>query len=252
MEQILNPLQTTWDIWWMTLLCAFVTGLSKSGLKGLALVTIPVMAAMYSGKASVGLLLPFLIFGDLLALKFYFQAAKSIHLIRLFPYALAGIAMAVLVGNHLNEEQFRLAMGISILVCLVLLLLNEFKRGEFDLTTLRGVAPAFGLAGGFATMIGNAAGPIFNLYLLSKKLPKQTYIATGAWFYLTLNVVKVPLHIWSWKSITAASFQLNLVMLPVLILGAYLGRYIVGFIPEKFYRYFTFTAIGLSALMLFW
>jgi uncharacterized membrane protein YfcA len=83
------------------------------------------------------------------------------------------------------------------------------------------------------------------------RLPKNSFIGTGAWFYLVLNVIKVPVHVFYWKSITWQTFQLNLVTLPVLLIGAFMGKQIVKLIPEKVYRIFVMSIITLSAILLF-
>jgi len=247
----INPLGSSWGVWWITVLCAFLVGVSKSGLKGAAMVAIPLLAYYYGGKASVGLLLPFLIFGDVMALVFYHKSGKVHHIIRLFPWAIGGILIAVFVGNQISDRQFIHTIAIAILVCWVLIVWNEVKRKKVNLTQHPIFRGTLGLSGGFATMMGNAAGPIFNLYLLSMRLPKEGYIGTGAWFYVVLNVFKVPFHIVSWHTINWRTLQLNLVLLPILVIGAYLGRYLVRFIPEREYRYFIFTVILLSAILLF-
>jgi len=59
----------------------------------------------------------------------------------------------------------------------------------------RWFAPILGMASGFATMIANAAASIMSLYLLSMRIPKYVFIGTGAWFFLRVNLFKVPLHI---------------------------------------------------------
>ena len=100
-------------------------------------------------------------------------------------------------------------------------------------------------------MMGNAAGPIFNLYLLSMRLPKESYIGTGAWFYLFLNLFKVPFHVVSWHTISWKTLQLNVIMFPVLLAGAFIGKKVVSYIPEKEYRYLVYTVILLSAILLF-
>lgn len=247
----INPLGTSWGVWWITVLCAFLVGVSKSGLKGGAMVAIPLLAYSYGGKASVGLLLPFLIMGDVMALIFYHKSGKIQHIIRLLPWAIGGILVAVFVGNQISDRQFINTIAIAVLVCWVLIVWNEVRANKINLThhpIFRGV---LGLSGGFATMMGNAAGPIFNLYLLSMRLPKESYIGTGAWFYVMLNIFKVPFHIVSWQTISWRTLQLNLVLLPILITGAFLGRYLVRFIPEREYRFFIFAVILLSAILLF-
>jgi len=249
-ENIINPLSTDWITWAITVLCAFCVGVSKSGLKGMAMFVIPLLAHLYGGKASVGILLPFLLMGDLMALRFYYKSGNIKLIAKLIPWAFVGIIIAVLVGKHINDTQFKHTMGIAIFICLILLLYNEFKakRNVSSSTVFSG---SLGLMGGFATMIGNAAGPIFNLYLLSMRLPKETYIGTGAWFYLILNSSKIPFHVVSWQTINWQTLQLNIVLFPVLIAGAFVGKKIVSYIPEKPYRYLIFTIILLSAILLF-
>jgi len=247
---IINPLGSDWTTWSLTLLCALLVGISKSGLKGTGMIAIPLLAHLYGGKASVGILLPFLLMGDLMALKFYYKSGNIKLIIKLIPWAVIGILVAVFVGNQINDTQFKHTIAIAIIICLILLLYNEFKS-KTNISHSKVFSGSLGLAGGFATMVGNAAGPIFNLYLLSMRLPKEVYIGTGAWFYLFLNAFKIPFHIWSWETITWPSIQLNLVMFPILITGAFIGKKVVSYIPEKPYRYLIFTIISLSAILLF-
>ena len=249
-ETIINPLNTDWTTWGLTVLCAFCVGISKSGLKGMSMFVIPLLAHLYGGKASSGLLLPFLLMGDLMALKFFYKKGKIKLILQLIPWALIGILVAVFVGKHISDTQFKHTMGVAILTCLGLLLFNELK-GKKDISSSKVFSGSLGLMGGFATMIGNAAGPIFNLYLLSMRLPKEAYIGTGAWFYMILNSSKIPFHIFSWQTITWKSIQLNLILFPVLILGSFIGKKIVGYIPEKPYRYLIYSIILISATLLF-
>ncbi len=251
MEALLNPLHTDWTTWWLTILCALVAGLSKSGLKGFAMINIPILAHLYGGMASVGILLPFLIFGDTFAVIYYRRSAEWKYIKKLLPWAIIGIALAVFVGKYVNDDQFRTTIAIAILICLAILVYRDVINGSVDLTKKQWFSSSLGLSGGFATMIGNAAGPIFNLYLMSMRLPKETFIGTGAYFYLVLNLIKVPIHVVYWKSITLETFQLNLVCLPVLIIGAFIGKRVVKLIPEKAYRIFVMGVITISAIMLF-
>ncbi len=249
-ESILNPLQTNWNIWVITALCALITGMSKAGLKGFAMINIPIMAHLYGGMASVGVLLPFLIFGDAFALIYYRRNAQWQHIKRLFPWAIVGLILATLVGKYINDEQFRTSIAISILVCLAIIVYRDIIGKKELMTNSKWFTNSLGLSGGFATMIGNAAGPIFNLYLMGMKLPKNVFIGTGAYFYLILNTIKLPIHVFYWHSISLKSLQLNFVLLPILIIGAFAGKKIVKYIPEKAYRIFVIAVIALSAAVL--
>ncbi len=250
-ESVVNPLHTSWETWLFTGLCALVSGMSKSGLKGFAMINIPILAWLYGGMASVGILLPFLIFGDIFAIIYYKRNVQWKYIKRLFPWALVGVIIATFFGKYVSDDQFRNTIGVAILLCLVIILYRDLSGKDFKFNEQRWFSTSLGFMGGFATMIGNAAGPIFNLYLMSMRLPKNSFIATGAYFYLVLNFIKVPIHVFYWKSITAQTIQLNFVFLPVLLVGAFTGKYIVKFIPERAYRIFVLTVISISAILLF-
>ena len=44
-------------------------------------------------------------------------------------------------------------------------------------------------------MIGNAAVPILTIYLLYMGYEKNKFIGTAAWFFLVVNLIKLPFHI---------------------------------------------------------
>jgi uncharacterized membrane protein YfcA len=107
-----------------------------------------------------------------------------------------------------------------------------------------------GLLGGITTMIGNLAGSVMALYLLSMRLPKNEYIGTAAWFFLAINVFKVPFHVFSWQSIDVNSFLLNLICLPFIALGAWCGIGLVKRIPEKHYRWLVIGMTGAASILM--
>ena len=111
-------------------------------------------------------------------------------------------------------------------------------------------AAIFGLLGGFTTMIGNAAGPVMSVYLLSMRKEKMEYIGINAWFFLVVNFLKIPLQIFVWENISISTISLNLLMLPFIVLGAWLGIRIVKLFPEKAFRKFIQIVTILSVIMM--
>ena len=107
-----------------------------------------------------------------------------------------------------------------------------------------------GVLGGFATMIGNVAGPIFAIYLLAMHLPKNKFIGTGAWFFLIINLSKFPLHVFIWKTVSWNTLTLDLLMLPAIALGAFLGVKLVKKISDEIYRTAVIVITALSAFLL--
>ena len=88
------------------------------------------------------------------------------------------------------------------------------------------------MVAGFATTLANAAGPVMNLYLLARRLPKQQFIATGAWFFLVINLSKLPIYA-GHGLIHTRSLLFDLVLVPPVLLGAAIGRRVAARLPQQ-------------------
>lgn len=237
--------------WALLGLCGLLIGMAKTGLSGVGLMVVPILANAFGGRASVGLLLPILIFADVFAVTWYNRHAEWKHVLRLIPWALAGILIATLVGKSISDTSFNRLLAAIVIIGIVILIWQDLRSGKMKIPDSRWFAASMGLMGGFATMMGNAAGPVMALYLLSMRLPKNSYIGTGAWFFFIVNLSKVPLHIWSWKTITTESFLLDVLMIPAIAAGALLGIWVVRLLPEKVFRIIIIATTLLSAVLLF-
>jgi len=236
--------------WLLVLLCALLVGMAKTGLSGVGLMVVPLLASVFGGRPSVGLLLPILIFADLFAVSYYHRHAEWKYIIRLLPWALIGITIGVLVGQVISDVVFVRLLATVVLIGIVLIILQDLRK-KVNVPEYWWFSMGLGLLGGFVTMIGNAAGPIMALYLLSMRLPKNTFIGTGAWLLLIVNVIKVPIHVGIWNTITLQSFMFDVLMIPAVALGALLGIWLVKFFPERAYRIFIIVTTVFSALLLF-
>jgi len=233
------------------LLLAMLLGMAKAGLSGFGLAVIPVMALIFGAKESTGVILPMLITADIMAVIYYRQHAVWKHILKILPWVAVGIVTALIVGNMINNSQFRIVMISVVWIMLALMIVNDLWRKESDEIPHNMFFGAFlGLAGGFATMIGNSAGPVFTLYFLSMRLPKKEFIGTGAWLYLIMNTGKLPLQVLVWKNITLVSLIPGLISIPFIALGIFLGIRIVNLFSEKVYRYFVIITTIVSSLLL--
>lgn len=236
--------------WLLVILCGMLIGMSKTGLSGAGLFVVPVFAGIFGGKPSAGLVLPMLIVADIFAVKYYNRHAEWKYVLKLLPWAFGGILIALLVGELINDRQFQILIAAIVLVGIGLMVFQDIQSKKVTIPDYWWFAAILGLSGGFATMIGNAAGPIMSLYLLSMRLPKNIYIGTGAWFFFIVNLSKVPLHVFIWKTITWTSLSFNLLMVVPIVIGAVSGFYLVKLFPEKAYRIFIILSTVASAFAL--
>lgn len=248
MEQTLQYLDLSIYQWALLIVCGIFVGMGKTGIGGLGLLVVPLLATAFGGKYSAGLLLPMLAFADIFGVSYYNRHAEWKYVLQLLPWAIAGILLGLWVGENVNDEQFKELMALIILVSLGIMIWRERKKGKIP--EYWWFSALVGLAGGFATMIGNAAGPIMAVYLLSMHLPKNSYIGTGAWFFLIINYFKIPLHIFFWNTITWESFTIDVAVFPFIFAGAWLGFKMVKLIPEKAYRIFVIITTAIASIRL--
>jgi uncharacterized membrane protein YfcA len=247
---VFEVISLSWPLWILLALCCFLIGTAKAGLTGSAMAVVPIMAHIFGGKPSTGIVLPLLIVADIFTVVYYHRHANWKHLGRVMPWALAGIAAGLFAGQNISDQLFKRLIGIVILAGIGFMIWKDVRKSNV-LPDSGKFAAALGVLGGFATMIGNAAGPIFAVYLLLMRLPKLNYIGTTAWFFFIVNLVKIPLHVGVWKTISFKTMVLDLLLAPAVIIGVFAGIKIVKVIPEKYYRILIVSATSLSALLLF-
>lgn len=228
---------------------AFLIGMAKTGVHGMSMFTVPLLAIIFGGKSSSGLMLPMLIMADIFAVKYYHQHANWSYLVKLFPSAAVGVIFGTWLGNFIDDDTFKLLMSLFIFGSLGIMLWME-KFNKESVPDYLWFALLMGFLGGVTTMIGNLAGSVMALYLLSMRLPKNVYIGTAAWFFLVVNVFKLPFHIVVWESIDTESFMLNLICLPFIGLGAWVGIEVIKKIPEVYYRWLVILMTAIAAILL--
>lgn len=239
-----------WE-WAWVIIAAFLVGFSKTGIGGIMMLVIPVLASVFGGKESTGILLPMLLVGDVFAVKYYNRHANWHNIKRLLPWALIGLALGVLIGNYVNDKQFKMLIAISVLICLAILIYTEKKGDQLKIPNKVWVYILTGVACGFTSMIGNAAGPILSIYLLAMGFKKNDFMGTTAWFFLIINLTKVPLQVFFWHNITVKSALLTMGMIPAITLGAFLGILVIKKINEKVFRYIILGMTAIAAIKLF-
>src|SRR5690625_488221 len=221
-------------------------GFTKSGIPSLGILVVTTLIFVFPAKESVGIMLPMLVIGDLFAVIFYRRNVVWKHLISLLPWVLIGILCGYFVLDIVNNDQLKPMIGIIVLLMIALHVWREKLGKKFNEILPKSLwfTMAMGILGGFTTMIGNAAGGVMTIYLLVKGLPKSEFVGTGAWFFMFVNMIKIPLYI-QLGLISTSSITLNVMMLPAILLGAFIGVKILPYIPQ---RVFQMLVLGFAAL----
>lgn len=225
------------DLSWSSLLwlsfAAACIGFSKSGFSGVSMVHVIVFAAVFDARRSTGILLPLLIIGDLLAVKFFGSQVQWPYIRRLLPPASLGVIIGWWLLDKLDSTSVRPLIGGIILVFALVQSLRIWRPKLFEkVPHSTWFAWTLGLLAGVTTMLANAAGPLVALFMIAVSLPKFQLIGTSAWFFLVLNTFKIPFSA-NLGFIDGNTLLLNAALAPLVALGMLLGRSVVQRLPQK-------------------
>ena len=215
--------------------CAFLLGVSKSGIKGIAALIVTGFALTYGAKTSTGVLMPLLLVGDVFAITYYKRHVQWNHIIKLMPWMVLGVLIGVIGGSYISDNLFKYGMAGIILLSVGLMYYWENKKNK-TVPSHWSFGSSMGILAGFTTMVGNLAGAFSNIYFLAMRLPKNTFIGTAAWLFFIINSFKIPFHIWSWGTINRISIWKSIELVPFVIFGLFVGVYLVKKINDDAYR----------------
>src|SRR5205809_7181319 len=214
--------------WSLGLISAITIGISKTGMPGLSSFIAPLMVlTVGDARHAAAWTLPTLSTADVFAVVYWRRHADARKLFSLIPSVIAGM-IAGAFALSLSECILRRLVGCVVLLMLVL----QIARKRKSETRVLGSASFYGIVAGFASKIANAAAPVMNMYLLSRRLGKEQFVATGAWFFLVVNLSKAPIYAW-YHLFSPASLVFDAFMAPAVICGALTSLWLVHRVPQR-------------------
>jgi len=235
--------------WILALLAAYFSGVSKAGLTGMGMLGVTFMAAAIPGRASTGVVLPLLIFADVIAASAFRAHVQWSQLRRLAWPVCLGIVAGWGALMVIPDGAFRPVIGTMVLAMLALQAARQqFPRFDAALPHSPVFAWVAGLLTGTSTMVANAAGPIASTYLIILSLPKRQFVHTMAWLFLFVNLFKVPFGV-HLGLINVGSLTLNACLVPAVLVGLWSGKRVVDKVPPHVFHN---VVLGFSALSAAW
>lgn len=234
------------------MLAGLLSGFGKTtGLNVLGIFTVTMISLVFPSKEAVGLLLPILLMGDLVAVTYYRRAVVWKYLFTLVPWILAGILLGYLVLLKIESPQLKYLLGFLVIGLNLFQVIRDFMGSRMDQNIPNSVwfSGSIGILAGFATMIGNVAGAVMSVYLLAKRLPKSEFVGTGAWFFLFVNVIKVPFYV-HLDMITVKSLSFDALALPAVLLGTFIGIKVLPRIPQQLFKWIILSLGTIGAIRL--
>lgn len=241
--------ELTLPVWLCLAVAAVLVGVAKTAINGVGSIAVVLFAAVLPARESTGAILPLLLCGDLIAVTWYRRHADWGTLLRLLPAVLPGLLLGAWFLSVVDDVVMRRTIAVTLMaMCAIQLWQFAHNDGPAPLGSPRHPAGLLtvsaGAAAGFTTMTANAGGPVTTVYLIRAGLPMLRMIGTGAWFFLAVNLAKVPFSA-GLGLITPASLAMDAVLVVPLLVGAGLGILLVDRLRQ---RQFELLAVSFSAV----
>lgn len=244
-------------LWWIIVAFAiFLIGLAKSGFGSGAGLLIPPLTVLamsripgYGAEAALGLLLPMLILGDVLAVYQYRRDFRGQIILRLALGTIIGVIIGSSLLSWLTTQTKELAQAIVLIdvgiesVFLVGLHFYRVWRAKGALPPYRPSllrSTGTGIFAGVSSTLAHAAGPIISLHLLPQKLARGAFISTGGMYFFLLNSGKLPgyAHAGMFHDVPGMLF---LYFAPCVVVGTFAGRWLTRRISDAHFARIVYT-----------
>lgn len=219
--------------WIFAVLAAFFIGVAKAGFTGTSLLSIAIFTGLFGALEQAGIGLPLMILADLLVYPAFRKHGSWKDVWRLLPATLLGLGGGWWLMGQIDNAVAKKIIGFVILGLLVLQVMRFLRPAALHkMAHHHAFGTGAGVMTGVTTMLANAAGPVFQLYLLSRDTPKMEMVGIGARFFLLVNLLKLPLN-QNLGSIRWDTLLFNLWMAPAVVAGVWIGKKWLGKIPQK-------------------
>ena len=197
-------------------------------------------------------MLPLLIAGDIATLVFYWRSWDTRNVVALFPGAVVGIAVGMLLMDMLPDREFKITIGALALFFGLAQAARQWlvpHTKAFRGRTWTGVLAGVGT--GTISALAHLGGLITTLFLLPQNLGNRAFVATSTVVFFLINATKMPPYIYS-GLVTVDSLVVDLTLLPGIVLGAVAGVLLNSRIPERAFSWIVLISVLITGVKLLW
>src|SRR3954449_1543969 len=182
---------------------------------------------------AAAILLPILIAQDVVGVAAFRRTWSGNILAIMLPGAAVGIGLGYLLAANIAEGAVMAVLGaISILFGAYRLWTERGGRISASQHSPAWVGTLFGVATGFTSQIAHAGGPPFQIWVMPRKLDRDTLVGTSAIFFAIVNWIKVPAYV-ALGQFTLANAATALILLPVAVAASLAGVKLVRKVPAE-------------------
>jgi uncharacterized protein len=219
----------------MAAIAVILVGLGKGGFTGLGSAAMPIMTLAIDPVRGAAILLPLFIVQDAVGVWAF---RKNVDW-RILAWALPGAALGTFLGWLLAANVAVWVVEAAVGIIAIAFGANRLAAGRGSGAKLSRQQPdALGLfwggVSGFTSQVALAGGPPFQIWAMSRNLPRDVFVGTSALFFATINWFKVPAF-FALGQFTTDNLTITAIFLPLAILSTFAGVWLVRRVsPERF------------------
>lgn len=251
--------------WIIICLAVSFIGIAKSGFGGgLGLIVVPIVTLAlphanpaYHGDDALGLLLPLLIVGDIIAVWQYRREVRWKTVGRLVPGAALGILLGTwliwILKSHASiaASLINMEIGFESILLVGMSWYRQWHGRQQKLVPEPWRALGTGTFAGTSSTLAHAAGPIIAMYLIPLDLGRLRMVATSAMFFFIANSAKLPTY-WLAGNFDKISVPFALLFFPLVLGGALFGRWLTKRMSDKVFIQIVFASVFVLGGYLFY
>ncbi len=239
----------------VAIVAVLITGISKGGFGGMALLAVPLMSLVIPPIQAAGIMLPIMIPMDVMSVWMYRRSWDKRNLTVLIPAAIIGITIGGLTARWVNDDIVRLIVGVIAVTFITHRWLGMRRRsGQQDTKREppnRALGVFWGACSGFTSFLAHAGSPPYQVYVLPQRLPKEIYAGTSVIFFATANAIKlIPYSMLG--QFSPSNLSVSAALLPLVPVGVLIGRWLNRRLREDIFYAIVMTAIFLVGVKLIW
>lgn len=226
-------------------------GLSKGGLAGVGSLSLPMMVLVIDPVQAAAIMLPILIAQDIVGVWSFRRHLDWYVLGWTLPGATLGILIGYLFAARVSATAVMTLVGsISIAFGAYRLWLRRHSMPTASASSPGWTGSLAGVASGFTSQIAHAGAPPFQLWVMPRRMQRDTLIGTSAVYFAAINWIKVPAFA-ALGQFTATNLLTAAALLPVAVVATFAGVWLVRRIDgERFYTIIYWLMIFVGTILI--
>lgn len=239
----------------IAILAVLAVAISKSGFGGaLGALSAPIMLFAFSPSAALSILIPIFIAIDIWVVWQWRKEGVRRIIIWMVIWGIFGqiIGWGLLRLGTIDDSVILALIGLIAVITALRYFWQQVRQSHtgqylrqqsrFFRRQIGKRAAIWCSLSGFTSFVSLTGGIPAQIYLLPLQLPRQLFVATMAWYFLFINLFKIPFFL-DLNLINHASLSVSALMLIFVPIGVSLGRWLNKVMSDRLFYYIAYSCL---------